>query len=432
MSSPLVVNSWTEWGSLEFVCVGTAESMCYPDETPSYPWHIGPSNLRPYIRSIAGPRPRRRIEEAQTQLNNLAELLQAESILVANSVDEILDEDIRQVLTRKQTSLAASSETTIDDKIIRKNKINVCRPLTSSDEQPRFDHQISTPHFKSQYQFGLSCPRDVLITLGDTVVEAPTSIHTRYFECEYYKPLLYSLWTRDSNMKWLQPPKPTCSLTHMFHDVDHWEKISTNDYNKSLFVKSGFKTNLNENEIAFDAADLIRMGKDVFYKKCASANNQGLYWLRRTFPHLRFHMMHFPTDGSYHLDVSLIPLRPPTSGSHGLVLLNQNYPPLASEMKLFIDNDWRPIWAPLPCTSEVPPFALCTANLSTNLLSLNDHCVMIEECEIPLYRLLHDELGFDVITCPLRALNEFGGGIHCGKPYFTNFYIVAFFSSFFL
>ena len=39
----------------------------------------------------------------------------------------------------------------------------------------------------------------------------------------------------------------------------------------------------------------------------------------------------------------------------------------------------------------------------------------LEECEIPLYRLLHDELGFDVITCPLRLFNEFGGGIHCGK-----------------
>ena len=152
-----------------------------------------------------------------------------------------------------------------------------------------------------------------------------------------------------------------------------------------------------------------------FYKKAASANNQGFYWLRRTFPHLRFHMMHFPTDGSYHLDVSLIPLRPPTPGSDGLVLLNQNYPPLASEMKIFTDNNWRPVWGSLPSTNDVPPLALCTGNLNTNILSLNDHCVIIEECEIPLYRLLHDELGFDVITCPLRLLNEFGGGIHCGK-----------------
>ncbi|CAF3382215.1 unnamed protein product, partial [Rotaria sp. Silwood2] len=387
--------------------------MCYPDDTPSYPWHTGPPSLRRYIRTISGPRPCRRIEAAQAQLDNLADLLRAESIVVANSIDEIFDEDVGQVLSRKQTSIADSSQTNINDNIIQKNKIDVCRPLNSSQEPLCFNYQLATPNFKTQYQFGLACPRDILITFGDTVVEAPTSIHTRYFESEYYKPLLYSLWRQDSNMKWLQPPKPTCSLIKMFHDVDYWEKVNTKDYNKSIFANSGYKTNLNENEIAFDAADIIRMGKDIFYKKAASANNQGLYWLRRTFPHLRFHMMHFPTDGSYHLDVSLIPLRPPTSGSHGLILLNQNYPPLASEMKLFTDNDWHPIWAPSYSTNDVPPLALCTGNLNTNILSLNDHSVVIEECETSLYRLLHDELDFDVITCPFRVLNEFGGGVHC-------------------
>ncbi len=415
MASSSVVNSWTEWGPLELVCVGTAQSMCYPDETPSYPWHLAPPGLSSYIRAISGPRPRRRIEQAQAQLDNLVELLQAESIVVANSVDEIFDEDIRQMLIRKKTSVADYSLRNTNNKIIQKNKIDVCRPLLSSQEQLCFNHQLATPHFKSRYQFGLACPRDILITLGDTVVEAPTCIHSRYFESEYYKPLLYSLWTRDSNMKWLQPPKPTCSSVKMFHDVNYWQKINTKDYyNKRIFANSGYKTNLNENEIAFDAADIIRMGKDVFYKKSVSANNQGLSWLRRSFPNLRFHMMHFPTDASYHLDVSLIPLRPPTSGSHGLILLNQNYPPLASEMKLFTDNDWCPIWAPLYSTADVSPVALCTGNINTNILSLNDHCVVIEECEASLYRLLHDELGIDVITCPLRVLNEFGGGLHCG------------------
>ncbi|CAF1983905.1 unnamed protein product [Rotaria magnacalcarata] len=415
MASSSIVNSWTEWGALELICVGTAEGMCYPDDTPSYPWHRGDSKLHPYVRSISGLRPRRRIQEAQAQLDNLTDLLRAESIAVINSIDEVFDEDIGKSLPRKQTIITDNIEKADNHEIFQKKKIDVVQPLNSSEESFRFNHQIATPHFKSQYQFGLACPRDILITFGDTVIEAPTSIHTRYFESEYYKPLLYSLWRRDSNMKWLQPPKPTCSLSKMFHDADYWEKVDTKDYNQSIFVNSGYKTNLNENEIAFDAADIMRMGKDVFYKKAASANNQGFNWLRRTFPHLRFHMMHFPNDGSYHLDVSLVPLRPPTAGSHGLILLNQNYPPLASEMKIFIDNDWHPIWAPLPSTSDVSPLALCTANLNTNLLSLNDHCVIIEECETSLYRMLHDELGFDVITCPLRRLNEFGGGLHCGR-----------------
>lgn len=414
MTSKSIVNSWTEWGPLELVCVGTAQEMCYPDETPSYPWHSAPPSLRSYLRTISGPRPRRRIEQAQAQLDFLADLLRAESITVKSSFDEVYDEDIKQVLTRKQSSPATDSETNGHDEVIHKEKINVCRPISSSEKDLCFNHKLATPHFESQYQFGLACPRDILITFGNTIVEAPTCTHSRYFESEYYKPLLYSLWKEDLNMKWLQPPKPTCSPIKMFNDINYWEKTATKEFNKSIFVNSGYKTNLNENEIAFDAADLVRMGKDVFYKKASSANNQGLYWLRRTFPDLRFHMMHFPTDGSYHIDVSLIPLRPPTAGSDGLILLNQSYPPLASEMKLFTDNDWRPIWAPLYSVAEVPPMALCTANLNTNILSLNDHCVVMEECETSLYRLLHDDLGFDVITCPLRILNEFGGGLHCG------------------
>ena len=414
MNSSSVVNSWTEWGKLELVCVGTAEGMCYPDETPSYPWHTGSSSVRPYIRAISGLRPRRRIEQAQAQLDNLAELLRAESVIVANTMDEVFDNDIGEMLTRIQTSKVENKPENTNDKTIQKNKIDVCRPLKLSEEPLCFNHQLSTPYFKSQYQFGLACPRDVIITLGDTVLEAPVSVHTRYFESEYYKPLLYSLWRQDSSMKWLQPPKPTCSPKSMFNDIDFWEKTTVKDYQRQGFANSGYKTNLNENEIAFDAADMIRLGKDVLYKKSASANNQGLYWLRRTFPHLRFHMMHFPTDGSYHLDASIVPLRPPTSGSEGLVLINQDYPPLADEMKLFTDNDWRPVWAPLYSTKAVPSLALCTSNLHMNLLSLSDRCVIIEECETALYRLLHDEFGFDVITCPLRVLNEFGGGLHCG------------------
>ncbi|CAM2721599.1 unnamed protein product [Rotaria socialis] len=336
----------------------------------------------------------------------------AESVIVASSIEDTFNEDIGEVLTRKQTSINESSHAT-DDRILHKDKIDVCRPTSLSNEQLKFDQHLVTPNFTSTYQFGLACPRDVIITLGDTVVEAPTATHFRYFETEYYKTLLYSIWSRSSKMKWLQPPKPTCSPTRMFYDVNYWQRNSHDKVPTSIDSNSSYKTNLNETEIAFDAADIMRAGKDIFYKKSKTANNQGIYWLRRTFPHLRFRMMHFPGNLDRHLDTSLVPLRPPTSGSPGIVLINQNRPPLVSEMKLFTDNDWRPIWGPLPATDTLPPFALCSSNRNLNLLSLNDHCVIIEECEMPLYRLLHDELGFDVITCPFRVLNEFGGGIHC-------------------
>ncbi|CAF1166509.1 unnamed protein product [Didymodactylos carnosus] len=406
-SKPLV-NSWTEFGQLELVCVGSAEGMCYPDDRKPYPFHEVPDeNLKQYLTTFIGPRPPKRIQQAQEQLQNLCSLLHGEQIEVKD-VEEI-DGDIQQMLKRKRCSVVDQQPTTSsDDKRIAKPSIDILRAPSGK----RFDHVIRTPHFESHYQFGLTCPRDIIITIGNTIVEAPTACHSRYFESSYYRELIYPLWNSDPKMKWIQPPRPTVSES-MFNDVNYWDKTTSEQFKRD-FKTNGYKTNLNENEIAFDAADLMRMGKDIFYKKDVFANNQGLKWLRRTFsPEVRFHAVHFPTDGTPHIDVDLIPLRPPSSGSHGIVLINQLHPPLKAEMKLFTDNDWRPMFVPLPACMDTPPMALCSPSLNMNLLSLSEKCVVIEECEIPLYHFLEDELGFDVITCPLRVLNEFGGGIHC-------------------
>lgn len=48
--------------------------------------------------------------------------------------------------------------------------------------------------------------------------------------------------------------------------------------------KNGYKSSMLETEVAFDAADMMRCGKDIFYKKDSSANNLGIEWLRREFP----------------------------------------------------------------------------------------------------------------------------------------------------
>jgi N-dimethylarginine dimethylaminohydrolase len=405
----LQVNAWTEWGSLELIVVGSARGMCHADTSPVYPWHHVTEELYGYLDSYQGPFHPTRIALAQAQLDNLANIIQGECIQVSRIKE--LEKDIGQELERyRSISLQNTDEEgNSSSTIIHKNTIEVWR---SPSDKARFDLDLRTPHFASKYQLGLSCPRDVLITLGDTVVEAPTPFGPRYFEATYYKPLLSSLWSKDPNMKWLQPPKASCSPTTMFDEVDYWN--GPNAETRPSFSERRYKTNLNESEIAFDAADIMRMGKDVFYKKSATTTIKGLDWLRRTFPHLRFHMVHFPDDESPHIDVLLVPLRPPTSGSEGLVLINQIRPPLASQMKLFTDNDWRPIWCPRPVTDKLPPTAMCSPNLNMNILSLSEKCVIIEECEVPLYRLLTDDLGFDVITCPLRVLNEFGGGVHCG------------------
>ena len=47
-----------------------------------------------------------------------------------------------------------------------------------------------------------------------------------------------------------------------------------------------------------------------------------------------------------------------------------------------------------------------------NSLSLSPKCVLIEESHVGYYKFL-EELGIDVITAELDAMNEYGGGVHC-------------------
>merc|ERR1719272_1247938 len=98
---------------------------------------------------------------------------------------------------------------------------------------------------------------------------------------------------------------------------------------------------VNENEPVFDAADITRVGKDIFVQKSMTTNDSGIKWLTSHFPDLRVHPVHFPYDlFPSHIDCTFVPLRPPSadSGDGGLALINSERPPLDSEVKLWTQN----------------------------------------------------------------------------------------------
>eukprot|EP00026_Physarum_polycephalum_P007137 Phypoly_transcript_07192.p1 GENE.Phypoly_transcript_07192~~Phypoly_transcript_07192.p1 ORF type:complete len:445 (+),score=69.15 Phypoly_transcript_07192:203-1537(+) len=386
----------------QVVCVGRADNMCYPDFDPWGPFnYIHDANVAKYTACL-GPRPSRRITKAGEELAYLAEVLEGECVSVSTFTE--LDADISKELERKRASPVKSDQVGLKgQKTISKEKTSVVRPTPQ-----KFDHLLMTPWFKSYYQFGMACPRDMVITLGNTVLEAPTGSRVRYFESAFFRDLVYPLWKTDRRIHWKSAPQPTCADS--MYVPGYWSK--TYDEIKKEYAPSGYNTCLKEEEVAFDAADMMKCGKDIFYKKGTSANNLGIEWLRREFTDLRFHALHFPLDPSPHLDVNLIPLRPPTDGSEGIVLVNRRSPPLKSEMKLWEANNWKPVFAPIALTHDVSAVAICSSNLNMNMMSISEKCVVIEECETNMDEFLTD-LGFDVIGVPLRSLNEFGGGVHC-------------------
>jgi len=286
---------------------------------------------------------------------------------------------------------------------IEKQPIIVKRPLPIDNAV-----ESKSPFWTSKTQYCTTCPRDVMITIGNRIYEAPMSKRSRFFEYLAYRNITLDLWKQDRQMKWCVAPKP--SMSDEMYDTTFWQITEEERIER---MKSNRYVVKND-EPVFDAADIMRVGKDIFIQESMTTNRAGIDWLQRELHgHVRVHTLHFPHDMyPTHIDASFIPLRPPTNGSPGLVLINPERPPVLSEVQMWLDNDWQFIVAPQPATWEIPAFSPCSKWLSMNLLSISPKTVIIEENEIPLYELLTD-YGFDVITVPFRHVFEFGGAIHC-------------------
>jgi len=160
-------------------------------------------------------------------------------------------------------------------------------------------------------------------------------------------------------------------------------------------------------EPLFDAADVCRLGKDLFVQHGFTTNLAGIEWLRRHFPELRIHAVNFPNDQwPIHIDASLVPLKP------GLCLINPKRRLPDDWMKIFERNGWHIVDAAPPTHDEPPPLCSSTVWLSMNLLVIDDKYVMVEASERHQIKQIED-LGFEVIPVPFRDVYAFGGGLHC-------------------
>ena len=239
--------------------------------------------------------------------------------------------------------------------------------------------------------------------------EATMSKRSRYFEHLACREICLDLWRQDPlRIKFWSAPKP--SMSDEMYNPGFWAKT---DEERFQSMRS-YEFCVNEKEPIFDAADITRVGKDIFVQKSMTTNDSGIMWLKSHFPELRVHALHFPYDlYPSHIDCTFVPLRPPGKDREdGLVLINPERPPLRAELELWSQNGWKMLNAPMPATLDRPAFSQSSYWLSMNLLSLSPSTLVIEEAELPLYNLL-SENGFDVITVPMRGMYEFGGAIHC-------------------
>ena len=131
-------------------------------------------------------------------------------------------------------------------------------------------------------------------------------------------PIFYKYF--DEGFRWIAGPKPRLnydSLTPYYRDEK--ERILTEEDKRHIDLTGGrIETihRLSENEILFEAANTLRMGKVLLYLASSSGNEKGAKWLQNVLG--SDYKVHITRDiyRSSHIDSTLVCLRP------GLVLIN--------------------------------------------------------------------------------------------------------------
>ena len=347
-----LVESWNEWDPLTHVIVGRADGAHIPALEPAVDAKIP---FESDMRGRHGLRPRHTIDLANEQLDGFAALLE-------------------------------------------KRQIRVDRP-TPID----FSRSVITPDFSTESQFGCMPPRDVLLTVGKEILEATMSYRCRWFEYLCYRPLLQSYFEQDSGFRLEAAPKPR--LTDESYRAGYLSPEIGNAQRSRWVEDRYFVT--TEVEPLFDAADVLRLGRDLFVQHGFTTNLAGIEWLRRHFPDHRVQALNFPGDSHpTHIDCTFVALRP------GLILNNPTRPMPEKQRSLFVRNGWEITEAAQPAHQYPPSLCYSSVWLSMNVLSLDEKTVCVESSEVHQAEQL-DRLGFEVIPVKLRDAYPFGGGLHC-------------------
>jgi glycine amidinotransferase len=334
---PSIVSSHNEWDPLEEVVVGVLEGAAIPDLHFSYEASL-PEGSVPMFRGRGG----HRFEEVQ----------------FANAVRE-LDAFVRRL----------ESEGVV---VKRPDPVDHARPFR-------------TPSWQSSSGLYSAMPRDLLIVIGNQLIEAPLAWRCRYFEIEAYRSLLKSYFKQGA--QWIAAPRPTLRDEH-FHEgysVERGEWVTT------------------EYEPTFDAADFARFGQDIFVQRSHVTNRFGIEWFARHLgPRYRLHEIAINDPHAMHIDATLVPLRP------GTVLI---HPERIVEMHPLFKG-WDVLVAPPPVLPASWPMYMSSAWVSMNVLMLDESRVLIERQETPLQALL-ERAGFECIPVDFRHVWSFGGSFHC-------------------
>lgn len=226
------------------------------------------------------------------------------------------------------------------------------------------------------------CPRDNLLVVGDTVIEAPMSVASRQMEMLCYEDIRNEAIAEGAN--WIAAPHPLLRYEDNVTD--------------GRFA-------LAEKEPVFDAANVCRFGRNLLYLVSNSANVLGAQWLQKALgPY--YSVITTDVYDAAHIDSTIVSI------DEDYVVLNASRV-TESSLPWFL-KDLEKIWITedmiVPQAFYKYPYA--SKWIAINMLALGNKKVI---CDLDQPRIM-DELskhGFEPIPQQLRHSRTLGGGFHC-------------------
>jgi glycine amidinotransferase len=235
--------------------------------------------------------------------------------------------------------------------------------------------------------FSSYCPRDLVTVLGSVLIESPSPMRARQYETANLRTLFADYLANGAC--WIAAPRPM--LTDALFSLD-----------------SDGLPYLTEAETAFEAANILRLGRDILYLVSRSGNEAGLAWLESVVRLIPGDIRVHPLRGVYgytHIDSTISLLRP------GLVLLNPaRIRPDCVPAPL---HNWDVIWCPEMVSGPLAlPHTLSETWIGMNLLMVNPYCAIVDADQAGLTAAL-EQHKIEVVPLRLRHAQILGGGFHC-------------------
>jgi len=162
---------------------------------------------------------------------------------------------------------------------------------------------------------------------------------------------------------------------------------------------------IDDPEVVFDAANVLRHNDDLLYLVSDSGNLKGAEWLQKQFPDKKVHVLDNIYQG-VHIDSTISVLNEHT------VMLNASRVTADKLPKIF--NGWDIIWVTDDIISPIGFYKYPYASkwMALNVFSIDRKTVMIDQDQHRIISKLTNR-GFTVIPSKLTHSRTLGGGFHC-------------------